>query len=291
MSDQSKGILFALISVFLYSLIPIFGKVAVAKFPPIFVAFAINLLAGIWLGCIGLSRKEFSITLIKKSNLWLVLIGFFAALGSLFSFTGLSIGRATDAGFFFQFGAFFTPILAFFFLKEKLSRLQVLGLLLMFAGTLFFTGLNINVFSKGIPLFLVAAFVWSINDVIVRSKRNTFSPFVMAFARNIFSSLFLFFFAYSYFSTTLSTISFQDSISFVIYGGTVAGIILFGYLALKHLKAAEAVSFRILIPLITSTIAFFVLGESLSMHQVIGGAVILIGLLIIIKKKFIKFTI
>lgn len=285
MSDRSKGILFAIISVFLYSLIPVFGKVAVSEFPPLFVAFAVNLLAGVWLGVVGLARKELSLKLIKKKNTWLIFIGFFAGLGSLFAFTGLSIGRATDAGFFFQFAAFFVPILAFFFLKEKLSKFQIGGLVLMFLGAVIFTTASINIFNKAILLFLGASFSWSINDVIVRGKRNTLSPFVMAFARNVFSSLFLIFFAYSYLITALSRFSFQTIISFLLYGATVAGIILFAYLALKYLKAAEAVSFNVLIPLITSAIAFFTLGESLVLSQVIGGVVILIGLFAIIKKS------
>src|SRR3989344_3471977 len=112
MSNRTKGLTFALVSAVLYGLIPILGKKIVVDFPPLFVAFMVTIMAGCFLGIIGFWRKEIFHRLFPKNIIWIVVLGFLAASGSVFSFLGLSIGRANDAGFLFQFGTFFATILA-----------------------------------------------------------------------------------------------------------------------------------------------------------------------------------
>jgi len=63
-----------------------------------------------------------------------------------------------------------------------------------------------------------------------------------------------------------------------LYGGVVAGILLFKYFALRFLKTAEATSFQIASPLVTLVVAFFVLGEHLVSIQLMGGGLVLFGL-------------
>jgi len=284
MSNQKKGIAFALVSTVLYGLIPILGKKFVADFPPLFVAFTVVLLADFFIGVAAFWRKEIFRNLTLKNIFWVAVLGFFAALGSIFAFLGLSIGRASDAGFLFQLETFFAAILAYLFLKEKLSQNQVGGLVLMFIGAyVFSTSLSFS-FEIGNLYFLGSAFVWGINDIIVKSKRKNLSPFFLAFGRNFFSLLILFPLAMQYLPENLQKLTGQDIFYFLLYGMVVSGLILSLYFAFGYIKTAEAMSYQLFSPILTAIIAFFIFGERLTTIQLVGGAVILVGLFLMTKK-------
>lgn len=281
MSNRQKGFLLAFLSAALYSLIPILGKGAVAQFHPLFAAFTVTVVAGFFLALIVFWRNEFFKGISNKRRYWVVLIGFLAALGSISSFFGLSFGRANEAGFFFQFETFFAGILAFLFLKEKLSFYQIVGLLFMFiGGYVFSTGLSLS-FKAGSLFFLAAALVWGINSVLIRRNVREISPLFLALGRNFFSALFLLPISYGYLAQALTNMTPFYGAYFIIYGAVVAGILLFAYMSLQYIKTAEATSLQLLVPIIAAVIAFFVFDERLSITDLIGSAFILSGLFLI----------
>lgn len=285
MSNRAKGFTLALISALLYGIIPVIGKQFVNHFSPLFVAFAVTIIADLFLGIIVFWRKEMIKNFLKKEIPWVIGIGLLAASGSVFSFFGLSLGKASEAGFFFQFETFFAGILAFFLFKEKLSSFQVKGFLLMFIGAFIFTNALFLSFRISNLFFLGSAFVWGLNDVIIKRKTKNFSSFFLSFGRNFFSALFLFPFAFRYIPNNIQKINTGDIFYFLLYGAIVAAIILCLYSALSYIKTAEATSFQLLIPLVTLTVAFFVLGEQMSSSQILGAALILCGLFLITQKN------
>jgi len=278
MSNRTKGLTFALISAILYGTIPILGKAFVYNFHPLFVAFVITLIVDLYFAGIALWRKDFFHNFASKELKYVIVIGVFAAIGSILSFLGLSIGKASSAGFFFQFETFFAAILAFFFLKEKLNKNQIKGLILMGIGAYIFgTSLSFS-FEAGSLFFLGSAFVWSINSVIARSMVKHFSPYFLAFGRNLFSLIILFPLSFRYIPGNLEKLAIQDIFYFLLYGLVVAGLILLLYMAFKYIKTAEALSYQLLYPIVTAVLAFFIFNERLNITQLIGGAVILGGL-------------
>lgn len=283
MSDRTKGFLFALLAATFYGLVPILGKKFVLIFSPLFAAIMVTLVADIYLTAIAIARNELFKNIFKKSAKWVILLGFFAALGSYFSFVGLSYGKASAAGFFFQFEAFFAAVWAFVFLKEKLSRYQVMGLGLMLIGAgVFSAPLTMDL---GNLFFLSAAFVWGLNAVITRSKVRELSPFFLAVGRNTFSALFLLPVAYKYIAGNIGLVNSTHVFFFLIYGAVIAGFLLSSYTALKFIKAGEATSFQLMSPLITLVVAFFILGERFALTQLLGGVLVLVGLYLIVKFK------
>lgn len=285
MSDRTKGLLFALLSAILYGIIPIFGKKFVDIFPPLFVAFSLVVIADLYLAAIALWKKELFHNFLNKNIKWVVLIGFLASLGSIFSFFGLSLGKASEAGFFFQFEAFFAAILASVFLKEKLSSYKIMGLIVMFIGAYIFSAIFQSSLRTSDLLFLGAAFVWGVNDVIIRKTSKEFSSFFLSFGRNFFSAVFLFPLAYQYMPQSLEKVTNAHVLYFFLYGGLIAAIILSLYQAFQYIKTAEATAFQLLIPIITAIVAFLTLGETLNRFQLIGGGAILIGLYLITQFK------
>lgn len=290
MSDRNKGILLALTGSILSGTIPIFGKISVTIFSPLFVAFVIPAMVASLLGLIFVFKKE---TLIKQAGkkqiLWIVALGFFAALGSLFSFQGLSLGKASDAGFLLQLELLFAGIFAYIFLKETLSFRQIIGILLMILGAYVFTFKTTFSFNIANILFLLAAFVWGINTVIVRRQLKRFSPLYIAFGRYFVSSIILFSFSFSTFDQNLKKITTENALLFMFYAVVIVGLVLLFYNALKYIKAAEASSCQLLAPILTALISFFFLGERVEIGQLAGGIVILLGLFLMIQRKAFQF--
>lgn len=285
MSNRTKGLLFAFVSSILYGAIPLLGKAFVSNFHPLFVAFILTSIVGLYFAVITLWRKDLFDNFKHKEIIWVVLLGMFAALGSIFAFFGLSVGNASHAGFFFQFEAFFAAILAFFFLKEKLSKIQIRGLVIMGIGAYVFGTSFSYSFEIENLFFLCSAFLWGANDVIVKNKIKHFSPFFLAFGRSFFSLIILFPISFRYIPENLQKLSIEDSFYFLFYGLIVAGTILLLYIAFRHVKTAEATSYLLFSPIITAVAAFFIFGERLSTIQLIGGAIILGGLFLMTKKS------
>lgn len=278
MSNKNKGIAFALASAALYGLIPILGKKFVADFPPLFVAFTVVLLAGVFIGIVAFWRKEIFRNLTLKNIFWVVVLGFFAALGSIFAFLGLSVGKASEAGFLFQLETLFAAILAFLLLREKLSKNQIIALLFMFGGAYIFATSFSFSFEIGSLFFIGSSFVWGINDIIVKSKRKNLPPFFLAFGRNFFSLFILFPLALQYLPESIQKLTGQDIFYFSLYGLIIAGTIVCLYFAFGFIKTAEATSYQLLSPIITAVIAFIIFGENLSNVEFIGALLILGGL-------------
>ena len=284
MSNRSKGLLFAFVSAILYGIIPLLGKKFVGNFHPLFVALVLTATVDLYFAGVALWRKDLFHNFARKEIIWVVLIGIFAAIGSIFAFFGLSVGRASHAGFFFQFETFFAAILASIFIKEKLSKIQIRGLILMFVGAIVFgTSLSYS-FETGNLLYLGSAFVWSINDVVAKRMVKHFSPFFLAFGRNFFGLIILFPISFRYIPQNLQKLAMQDVFYFLLYGIVVAGLILLLYTALRFIKTAEALSYQLLSPILTATLALLIFGERLSTIQLVGGAFILGGLYLMTKK-------
>jgi O-acetylserine/cysteine efflux transporter len=285
MSERQKGLLFALVSALFYALIPILGKVFVNSFSPLFVAFAITLIVCVLFAAITYYRQDLLHNFKNRKSIWVIPLGIFAGLGSVLAFVGLSVGKAGHAGFFFQFEAFFAAILAYLFLKEKLRRVQVAGLIVMGIGAYVFgTSLSFS-FEISNLFFLGSAFLWSINSVIARNLTKHFSPFFLVFGRNFFSLFILFPLSLKYIPANLEKITIQDASGFLLYGLVVGGLILGLYFAFRYIKTAEALSFQLISPILTAGIAFYVFGEMLNIAQITGGFIILAGFYLLLQNR------
>lgn len=283
MSNRTKGFLLALLAAVIYGFIPILGKKFVTIFSPLFAAIVVIIVSDLYLIAVAFLKGELFRNILNKSARWVVVLGLFASLGSYFSFVGLTHGKASAAGFFFQFEAFFAAILAFVFLREKLSRYQIIGLVLMLGGAAIFS--MPLTFNLGNLFFLAAALAWGFNGVITRSKVRELSPFFLAVGRNTFSGLFLSLVAYKYVGSNINLVTPVSGFFFLIYGLAIAGFLLSSYSALKFIKAGEATSVQFLAPLFTLLVAFVVLGERFTILQLFGGALVLSGLYLIVKFK------
>jgi O-acetylserine/cysteine efflux transporter len=115
------------------------------------------------------------------------------SIANLAMFVGLPAGLAS---LLLQFSAFFTIILSIIFFKEKIQLIQYIGMMLAIFGLVFIVYSSNGEFSiQGVALIIVAAFSWSICNIIVKKhKPNQMMSFIIW--SSIFSAIPLFIITY-----------------------------------------------------------------------------------------------
>jgi drug/metabolite transporter (DMT)-like permease len=262
------------------------AKIGLKYVPPItlvWMRFSVGLVI---LGlAVGL-RHQFSL---PKPKDWL----YFAMLGFLgitfhqwLQSTGLVTSQATTSAWIVASMPIFIAILGWLVLKEKLSWLHALGILLAAFGVLLVvTHGNIGAMvsgkfgSPGDILMLISAPNWAIFTILSRRGLKTYPAalmmfFVMAFGW-LFSSV-LFVDGRGWESIRNIAVDGWLAIGFLgIFCSGVAYI--FWYDALKVLPAAQVGTFLYIEPVVTVIVSFFLLSEKITLASVLGGVVILFG--------------
>lgn len=184
-------------------------------------------------------------------------------------------------------------ILAFLFLRERLSRAQLIGTLVSLIGVLFIlTGGSLESlqsfhFNKGDIIVLIAIVCWSVYSLLIKQYAGIL-PGVPTFFMTIIVGIFLLlpFFIYET-MTTASTITWNtSSISAILYVGSLASIVAFlswnkGVVKLGASRASIYLNF---IPVFSALFAVLFIGEELHAFQLIGGVAVVLGVLITNRK-------
>lgn len=184
-------------------------------------------------------------------------------------------------------------ILSFIFLKERLSKFQLIGTALSLAGVAFIlskgsleTLLSFS-FNKGDLIVLIAVFCWGVYSLLVKQYAGRlpgYSTFLVTIALGVIMLLPLT--IYELMTTSVEIIWSPSTIGAILYVGIVASIIAFlswnnGVVALGANKASIYLNF---IPLFAAIFAVLFLGEDLLLTQVIGGLAVICGVLLASKK-------
>ncbi len=174
-----------------------------------------------------------------------------------------------------NFAPFFTLILAYFWLKEKITKTKLITLLIAILGLLIINPFQKNLYSLGNSLSLLTAFLSAVLITLMRKSDKEHS---------IGNVLWFFFFALILllplpFIFGFGTITNKTFIYLILLGliGT-AFQFLFHNLALENLEA-EIVSIISMIfsPLIAILLAFFIVNETLNIRTIIGGIILIIA--------------
>ena len=174
-----------------------------------------------------------------------------------------------------SFTPFFTLILAYFLLKEKITKTKMIALFIAIMGLLILPPFQTGHYILGNSLSLLTAFISAILITLMRKSDIEHS------IGNVF---WFFFFALIIllplpFIFGLGNISNKTFIYLILLGliGT-AFQFLFQNLALEKLEA-EIVSIinMIFSPLIAILLAFFIINETLNLKTIIGGVILIIA--------------
>ena len=188
------------------------------------------------------------------------------------------------------------PVLIIFFssisTSEKVKLPQILGLVISFIGVLiiitkfeFNKLLNLNL-NKGDMWILVAMISWAIYSVMIKEKKINLEPFILLQTLILIGLVFLVpFYIYEILTFQYLTINIPVMLTVgyvVLFAGIGAYIFWIG--AIKIIGPSRSGIFLHLMPVFSSLMAIFILGEKLANFHIYGASLILIG--IIISSKF-----
>lgn len=180
-------------------------------------------------------------------------------------------------------------ILSFIFLKERLSKQQVIGTIFSISGVLFIlSGGDIKTilsfqFNKGDLIVLIAVSCWAVYSLLVKqyaSKLPSYSTFLVTIALGILMLL-----PFTLWEMTTSNTSTDwnvSTVSAILYVGVLASIVAFlswnkGVIALGANQASIFLNF---IPLFATLFAVIFIGETLHFAQILGGIAVIFGTII-----------
>ena len=276
---------------FLASLVPIFlgfgfviAKPAMEYFPPMLLmgmrfVFAASIL--IWWFPIprGFLKKIFIASLIANT------------LQYGLTYTGLSFIDASAAVLLVQTEVPFGVIFAYFMLKEKPTTRSLVGIAIAFIGVYLLTGSpNLDGKFVGVSLVIIGSGIWALGQVLVKPLSKEISPLALVAWMALFSGPILIALSAIFDGNTINYFKTANFNSWLIaiYLGFIMQPITYGcfYYVIKNHPIYKGLPIVTMgIPLTGLLAAIFLLGEEPTKELFIGGAVIIIGVILIVFTK------
>jgi drug/metabolite transporter (DMT)-like permease len=176
------------------------------------------------------------------------------------------------------------PIGAYFLLHERVSVLNIVGILISFMGVLIVIlnlDFSFNAEPSGMLLMLLAVFCAVGYTLMVKKLTERYNAYSITTYQNImgtlmFLPLFLVFDLQDFATASHTAKAILNLGYLAIFGSSIA-FILFNY-SVKTIGATRTETFSNLIPVLTAVFAWFMLGEELGLKKIIGIGVVLAGL-------------
>jgi drug/metabolite transporter (DMT)-like permease len=130
----------------------------------------------------------------------------------------------------------------------------------------------------GVIYLVIACFCWAIYTIAAKPLMSSYSGFAIAGWSMLMSAPFLIALASQPIASLASSLTAKQwgETLFLVSFGSLLGTTMWNYGA-KHLSGAVAGSFLYLIPVVAVTAGWILLGEAITPHLVIGGALVLAG--------------
>ena len=207
------------------------------------------------------------------------------------TYTGLSLIDASAAVLLVQTEVPFGVVFAYFMLKEKPTIRSLVGIAIAFIGVYILTGSpNLNDKFFGVTLVILGSAIWALGQVLVKPLSKEISPLALVAWLGLFSGPVL---------IGLSAIFDGNPIVYfksapleawmiAIYLGFIMQPITYGcfYYVLKNNPLYKVLSIVTMgIPPTGLLAAIFLLGEKPTKELFIGGAIIVVGVILILFNK------
>jgi len=262
----------------------IWFKEANKTFHPITIVFIRLIISVVLLTTFLILTKNFMKIRKQDRKLFLMLAlfePFFYFLGESF---GLTYVSATVCSVLISTIPVFATIGAWLIFKERLKAINYAGIILSFIGVLVFIlnrdgSISFNI--KGLGLLLLAVISAVGYNLTLSRLVGYYTPVYIVNVQNIIGAvLFLPLFLildFKHFTTTPFTFEmFRPIIELALFASCGA-FILFAY-SVKNMGITKANVFSNCIPVFTALFSFFILGEKLTVQNIIGMAVVITGL-------------
>ncbi|MGM0566996.1 MAG: DMT family transporter [Bacteroidota bacterium] len=180
----------------------------------------------------------------------------------------------------------FTPILGYYYLKEKLSIINLLGMVVSFAGILlmlFNNDFSLNAQPLGVIALSVALVTAIAYSILLKKLSGRYSAFFIIAVQNLIGLLFFlplfFIFDWQEFITIPVTTDLALSLlQLAVFGSSLAFV--FYTVGTREIGVNKTNFFTNLIPVITAIFSYFVLDEFFDLQKIVGMLLVIIGVIL-----------
>ena len=282
--DRLFGVLLILVSAASFGAMPIFARFAYEEGSnPITVLFLRFSIASVFMITLMILRG----TALPRGRTFiaLVLIGGVGYVGqSLSYFTALTLASAGLIAILLYLYPVLVVMLTALFLKESITKLKTLALLLALGGTVFTIGLDRRGQFLGIVLAITAAIIYSVYTIVgskVIKKTDAFSSSaVIVVSAGVVSCGIVAVHGGEWPATMVGWISII-SIALI---STVVGIVTF-LAGLRRIGPATASMLSTFEPVVTVSLAVIALGEAITFSKIVGGMMVLSAVTLLAKSE------
>jgi len=263
------------------------NKIAVTaiKDPIVFTTLKNIVVAIFIIGAILIFKKWSEIIALNKNQIFkLILIGIIGgSLPFALFFTGLTMTSAINASLIHKTLFIWILLLAIPLLKERMSKMQWLGIGAIFAANLVVGGFVGFKYNTGELMIFAATILWAVENVIAKVALKNISSLTVAGARMIIGSFILLLFVF---------IKGGGSMVFSMNANQwlwtiIPAILLFGYVttwytALKYAPVTYIATLLVPATLVTNILSAIFITRSFTLTQFISAGLFIFGAIIVI---------
>ncbi|MCE5285038.1 MAG: DMT family transporter [Pelosinus sp.] len=284
-----------LITVFFWGISFISIKIAVSEVPPITMALIRFVMASLLL-LIVLQRLEPDTRLRQQDKKRMVFAGLLGiTIYFCFENSGVKLTTASSASLITSVVPILSITLDVIVFKTKVSLLQSIGMGIAVLGTYLTITVNgtMDLSSdsfQGNVLIMGAMLAWTGYTLINKSLQQKYTGLFITTYQMVFGTLFLIpaalteYQAWQLFSVTAL-------LNIIFLAVCCSAICYFLYIyALKYLDVAVTTLYLNLVPIVGVISGYFILQETIAAMQLVGGAIIIIAIIIVNWDKFMKVS-
>ncbi len=216
---------------------------------------------------------------------WFALLNGF--LYQVFFFLGISQTTAGNTALLLSSMPMWTAIFSFIFIHERLPALTLAGLGVTFCGTLFVLLQNPTVdlsgsFLIGNLFILLGATTWAAATVISRPLLQSMSPLRLAFLSSLSTMPFHFALCWPFLEDAWPQLMQPGNVAAIVYSGTISTGVAYAtwHYGVRHLGGSRAGVYQNVVTLVAVIGGWFFLAEPMLLAQFLGGAAIILGLVL-----------
>ena len=278
-----KVYLFAILSMLFWGLSFVWFKIVVKWYEPVTIIFLRLIISGaLMLAFMFLTKSWQSVKL--KHLKYFILLSFTQPfcyfLGESY---GLKLVSSTIASVIIATIPIFSPIAAYFMVREKVTVHIVAGILFSFAGILlmlFNPDFSLNASPKGVLLLFFAVLAAVAYSVVIRKISHEYNSVTIITYQNLigaiyFLPLFLVFDLHHFLTVRPTRELILAMLQLSVFASTLAYV--FYIIAIKGIGMIKANIFTNLIPVFTGLFSFFLLDEKFTTLKILGMFLVMFG--------------
>ena len=163
------------------------------------------------------------------------------------------------------------------FFKERFTRLEAVGVVVAVVGVFVLAYGDLSLEIVGAAVLLGAALFFASANSLSKVYVKKVNPVALAGGNSML--MFLFIFTYTVLARKLDTVFPSETVVYAILGsitGVVLSFILF-FKALQVFEVSKAATIRTMEPFLTAIFSFAILALTPTANQLLGGALIVLG--------------